>query len=74
VITVTLRVEGMTCGGCEQSVCRAVAQVPGVSQATADHTAGVVSLCMLESADIVAVRDAILDAGFTTGAMPGPSA
>ncbi|MDB5066659.1 MAG: heavy-metal-associated protein [Chloroflexi bacterium] len=74
MVTVTLRVEGMTCGGCEQSVCRAVEQVPGVSHATADHTTGVVSLSMLESADIVAVRDAILDAGFTAGAMSGPRA
>lgn len=74
MVTVTLRVEGMTCGGCEQSVCSAVERVPGVSQATADHTAGVVSLCMLESADIVAVRDAILDAGFTTAPMSGPRA
>ena len=41
--------------------------VPGVSEATADHQAGTVSVLMLESADIVAVRGAILDAGFTTG-------
>ncbi len=70
MITVTLQVEGMTCGGCEQSVRQAVQQVPGVSSAVADHQAGVVSVSMLESADIVAVRGAILDAGFTTGEVP----
>ncbi|MEA2671441.1 MAG: copper chaperone [Chloroflexota bacterium] len=74
MITVTLRVEGMTCGGCEQSVRRAVERVSGVTDATADHQAGVVSVRMVEGADIVAVRDAILDAGFTTGAMSGPRA
>jgi copper chaperone len=68
---VTLQVEGMTCGGCEQSVRNAVEQVPGVSEAAADHQAGVVSVRMLESADIVAVRGAILDAGFTTGIVSG---
>jgi hypothetical protein len=41
-----------------------------VSEATADHQAGVVSVRMVENADIVAVRSAILDAGFTTGAIP----
>ncbi len=66
MITVTLRVDGMTCGGCEQSVRRAVEQVPGVTEATADHQAGIVSMLMLESSDITAVRGAILDAGFTT--------
>lgn len=71
MITVTLQVEGMTCGGCEQSVRNAVEQVPGVSEAAADHRAGVVSVRMLESADIVAVRGAILDAGFTTSALSG---
>lgn len=72
MITVTLCVEGMTCGGCEQSVRRAVERVSGVSAATADHRAGVVSVRMLENADIVAVRSAILDAGFTTAATPPP--
>jgi copper chaperone len=57
----------MTCDGCEQSVRRAVEQVPGVTEATADHQAGIVAVRMLESSDIVAVRGAILDAGFTTG-------
>jgi copper chaperone len=71
VITVTLQVEGMTCGGCEQSVRQAVERVPGVNEAAADHQAGVVSVRMLESADIVAVRGAILDAGFTTGGVSG---
>jgi copper chaperone len=70
VITVTLQVEGMTCGGCEQSVRRAVEQVSGVSEATADHQAGVVSVRMVEDADILAVHSAILDAGFTTGTIP----
>jgi copper chaperone len=69
--TVTLRVAGMTCAGCEESVARAIEQVEGVSEATADHVAGTVSVRMSDGTDLVAVRGAILgaieDAGFTAG-------
>ncbi len=33
----TLRVTGMTCGGCENAVMRAVRQLPGVSSVTASR-------------------------------------
>jgi copper chaperone len=36
-MTETLRVTGMTCGGCENAVKRAVGQLPGVSNVTASH-------------------------------------
>ena len=68
MITVTMQVGGMTCAGCEQSVSRAVEQVPGVRNVTADHVGGTVSVRIAESADVVAIRCAIVDAGFTTGA------
>ena len=35
--TVTLPVTGMTCGGCENAVTRALARLPGVSEAVASH-------------------------------------
>jgi copper chaperone CopZ len=68
LITVTLRVGGMTCAGCEQSVSRAVELLPGISEVRADHVGGTVSVRMAEGADIAAIRCAIVDAGFTTGA------
>jgi copper chaperone CopZ len=34
---VTLPVTGMTCGGCENAVQRAVGSLPGVQQVTASH-------------------------------------
>ena len=34
---VTLPVTGMTCGGCENAVQRAVGALPGVQQVTASH-------------------------------------
>jgi len=36
-MTLTLHVTGMTCGGCENAVKRAVARLPGVSEVSASH-------------------------------------
>jgi len=36
-MTLTLRVTGMTCGGCENAVKRAVGKIDGVSQVEASH-------------------------------------
>ena len=35
--TLTLRVTGMTCGGCENAVKRALARLDGVREVTASH-------------------------------------
>jgi len=35
--TVTLRVAGMTCGGCKNAVKRALGRLEGVSEVTASH-------------------------------------
>ena len=35
--TLTLPVQGMTCGGCENAVKRAVGTLPGVAEVTASH-------------------------------------
>lgn len=37
---VTLRVEGMTCTGCEQRVSKVLRRLDGVREATADHRTG----------------------------------
>ena len=36
--TIELRVTGMSCGHCEMRVSKALASVPGVKEAHADHT------------------------------------
>ena len=36
-MTLTLHVTGMTCGGCENAVKRAVARLAGVSEVSASH-------------------------------------
>lgn len=40
-----LVVEGMTCGGCENSIEKAMAALDGVAMAKADHTDGSVLVC-----------------------------
>ena len=36
-MTLTLHVTGMTCGGCENAVKRAVGKLPGVAEVSASH-------------------------------------
>jgi mercuric ion transport protein len=38
VTSIILNVEGMTCTGCEQTICKAVGQLPGVTGVTASFT------------------------------------
>jgi copper chaperone len=42
--TIQLHVTGMTCGGCENAVKRAVGQIDGVEEVTASHTAASVGV------------------------------
>jgi copper chaperone len=42
--TITLNVSGMTCGGCENAVKRALGRLAGVEQADASHAAGRVTV------------------------------
>nr|WP_284033221.1 heavy-metal-associated domain-containing protein [Halobaculum sp. DT31] len=39
-MTTTMRITGMTCGGCEDSVEAALEGVDGVADASADHESG----------------------------------
>ena len=40
----TLKVAGMSCGGCENAIKRVLKQVSGVQDVTASHTAGTVDI------------------------------
>jgi copper chaperone CopZ len=61
---VAFEVHGMTCGGCENSVQRAIGQVPGVEDVRADHQAGLVEVRFTSEPDDEAVRTAVGDAGY----------
>jgi copper chaperone CopZ len=64
--TLTLHVTGMTCGGCENSVKRALARLDGVSEVTASHVEQRVTVA-LDPARVSAdqVRERIAAIGFT---------
>ncbi|WP_049981502.1 heavy-metal-associated domain-containing protein [Halolamina rubra] len=59
----TLSVEGMACGGCEETVEDAVGALDGVETVAADNTTDTVEI--EGDVDTDAVADAIEDAGYT---------
>lgn len=65
--TKQLHVDGMTCGGCEQSVTNALLRIDGVTAVAADHASGVVKVDGENLSD-EALRAAVEDAGYAVRA------
>ncbi|MDX6520333.1 MAG: copper chaperone [Gaiellales bacterium] len=64
--TLTLAVRGMSCGGCEQRVQRAVTALPGVDGVVAEHIGDEVEVTYDPGrVDISAIESAIAALGFT---------
>ena len=62
---ITLTVTGMTCGGCENAVRRAVSSIAGVASVTASHSDNRVTVEYDSSkADRAAIAQAISRAGY----------
>jgi copper chaperone CopZ len=66
--SMTLRVSGMTCGGCENAVGRAVNRLPGVAEVAASHVEGQVTVTF-DAAVVTAdqIRAKIAALGYTVG-------
>ena len=63
--TVTLKVEGMSCGGCVASVTRVLTALPGVSDATVSLQGGTAQVSFDEvRTNSAALRAAIESAGY----------
>ena len=62
--TTELKVAGMTCGGCEQSVSRALGRLEGVAGVRADFRTGAVVIEAERALDPDEVRRAVEDAGY----------
>jgi len=63
--TVTLKVDGMTCGGCVASVTRVLKAAPGVADAVVKLEAKSATVTFDPAqTSVPALRDAIEDAGF----------
>lgn len=62
-MTKNYKVEGMTCGHCEQSVQEEVGEISGVTDVQASHETGVVSVSGAGFTD-EQVADAVEEAGY----------
>lgn len=65
-MSTTLSVDGMSCGGCEQTVVEALEGVDGVERAEADHEADTATV--EGDADVDALVAAVDDAGYDASA------
>lgn len=65
---VEIKVDGMTCGGCERSIQNALTSRDGIRTAAADRSQGLVKVdfdpALIQQAEI---EKAILEAGFKVG-------
>ena len=67
--TITMNVQGMSCGGCVASVTRVLKAVPGVAEATVTLQPGAAKVTFDPArTDVPALRAAITDAGFDVAA------
>ncbi|WIM67580.1 heavy-metal-associated domain-containing protein [Corynebacterium breve] len=57
-------VEGMTCGHCEASVKEEIGEIAGVTEVTADHSTGAVTVTGENFTD-EQVAEAVSEAGYT---------
>jgi copper chaperone len=65
----TLKVSGMTCGGCESAIKRVLSMVEGVTSATASHQAGEVTVVFDASkTNRARIQRAIETAGYSVAA------
>ena len=62
--TTTYTVNGMTCGHCELSVKEEISEISGVTDVTADHTTGAVTVTGTDFTD-EQVAAAVAEAGYT---------
>ena len=65
MVTETIAVAGMSCGGCERRVHDAVMALPGAASVTAEHIGDEVEVTFDQTRlDVKAIRAAIAAAGF----------
>ena len=71
-MTITLTINGMSCGHCEKHVVNALQALPGVQSAAADSQTGTAVLTCDSAPDDDALRAAIDDAGYALTAVTRP--
>ena len=61
---ITLKVEGMTCEGCERRIQNALMDIDGVENAKASHVDKNVKITLNKDVDINTIKEAIEDLDF----------
>ncbi len=61
---ITIKVNGMVCGGCENRVKNAVSTIEGVEKVEADHNKGIVTVNIKEDISKEIIEEKIQDIGF----------
>ena len=61
---ITIKVNGMVCGGCENRVKNAVSTIEGVEKVEADHNKGIVTVNAKEEVSKSVMEEKIEDIGF----------
>lgn len=64
-MTTTITVEGMSCGGCANSVRAELTHIPGVLGVDVDVSSGTVTIASESPVDDEAIRAAVEEAGYT---------
>lgn len=64
-MTTTITVEGMSCGGCANSVRAELTHIPGVLGVDVDVSSGTVTIASDSPVDDEAIRAAVEEAGYT---------
>lgn len=68
--TITLKIDGMTCGGCVSSVTRVLNETAGVSNAQVDLASGTATVQFdAAQTNAAALIDVVEDAGFDAAAI-----
>lgn len=62
--TTTITVEGMSCGGCANSVRAELTDIPGVVEVDVDISDGTVTIASDTPVDSAAIRAAVEEAGY----------
>ncbi len=61
---ISIKVNGMMCGGCENRIKSAVEEIAGVEHVEASHETGIVKVTVNNDIEIKTIEDTINDIGF----------
>ncbi len=61
---IELKVDGMSCEGCENRIQKALKEIDGIEEVVADHTRKTVKITLVFDVEIDTLKETIEDLGF----------